>query len=92
MHTLASPVLVSLLSVVHEAVKEFVSGLLGELLVLGLQGLHGLLMLLLPLAQILLGELQEALAVDRPACNTSALHQSRIYYTSHICATSVMHA
>ena len=60
------PVLLSLLSVVHEAVKELIGVLIAELLALGLQRLDGLLMLLLPLAQILLGEFQEALAVDCP--------------------------
>ena len=61
------PVLVSLLSVIHESAKELVSILLLELLALRLQSLDGQLMLLLTLAQILLGELQEALAVDGPA-------------------------
>ena len=69
-HMLASkapPVLVSLLSVIHESIKEFVGILLLELLTLGLQSLDGLLVFLLTFAQILLGELQEALAVDGPA-------------------------
>lgn len=59
-HTLASkapPVLVSLLGVIHESVKELVSILLLELLALWLQSLDGLLVLLLTLAQVLLGEL-----------------------------------
>ena len=63
----ATPVLVSLLGVIHESVKELVGILLLEVLALGLQGLDGPLVLLLTLAQILLGKLQEALAVDGPA-------------------------
>ena len=77
-HTLASkapPVLVSLLGVIHESVEELVSVLLLELLAQGLQSLDGLLMLLPTLAQVLLSELQEALAVDGPA-EWYALHQS----------------
>ena len=63
----APPVLVSLLGVIHESVEELVGILLLDLLALWLQGLDGPLVLLLTLAQVLLGELQEALAVDGPA-------------------------
>lgn len=45
-----SPVLLSLLSIIHEAVKELVSVLFAELPAVGLQSLHGLLVLLLTLS------------------------------------------
>lgn len=61
------PVDVTLYDIIHEPVIELVGILLLELLAAGLQGLNGLLMLLLTLAQVLLGKLQEALAVDGPA-------------------------
>ena len=61
-----SPVLLSLLIIIHEAVKELVSVLFAELLAVGLQSLHGLLVLLLTLPQVLPCELQESLAVDSP--------------------------
>ena len=55
--TATPPVLVSLLGVIHEAVKKLVGILLLKMLAVGLQGLDGLLMLLLTLPQVLPGEL-----------------------------------
>ena len=61
------PVLLSLLCIVHESIEELLGILLAELLSVRLQSLHGLLVLLFPLLQVLPGELQEALTVDGPA-------------------------